>query len=247
MNISRNLLCPCGSKLKYKKCCYDGIKLNHDKAKLVEVICDIDGVLNLLMLDLDEGFHAEYYDFAVTNFYNYLDRTDHEVDEILETDWGSQLYCEWVLLTARYQEKSLVDWVIEAEKTNVEGFDHDFLGMIANTQMSFYEMVEQNNGYIVLKDLLSESVHFIKSIDEEQFVKNQVITGRVVDTKEGKILLSAYAKLSSVATISSLIIASKSLQVDVKSDHFNEAQLLMQLEILKTIVNAFESDNLQLV
>lgn len=247
MNIPRNLPCPCGSQLKYKKCCYDGIKIIQDQAKLVETICDIDGVLNLLMLDLDEGLHSEYYDYAVTNFYNYLERPAYEIDEILESDWGSQLYCEWVLLTARFEGKSLVDWVLSSEKTNVEGFDQDFLTILSNTQMSFYEMLELNNGYIVLKDLLSENYHFIKSIDPELFIKNQIVTGRILESKNGKILLSAYAKLNSISSINSLLMTSKSLLEDVDSSHIEEAQLLMQLEVLKTIINAFESGHLELI
>ncbi|MCO4782271.1 MAG: SEC-C domain-containing protein [Candidatus Cloacimonetes bacterium] len=247
MSIPRNLSCPCGSKLKYKKCCYDGIQLKHDKAKLIEAICDIDGILNLLMSDLDEGFHADYYDYAVSNFYNYLDRPDHEIDEILETDWGSQLYCEWVLLTARFENRSLVDWVALSEKTNVEGFDPEILQALGCTRMSFFEMVSMAGDYIILKDVLSEDYHFVKSLDEKQFVERQLVTGRIVNTKHGKVLLSAYAKLNSISLINNLLLTSKSLVDDVNSDYLQEAQLLMQLEILKTIVEGFEMNSLELI
>ncbi|PCJ19854.1 MAG: hypothetical protein COB02_06625 [Candidatus Cloacimonadota bacterium] len=247
MDIPRNSNCPCGSNLKYKKCCQNNFNNTHKKEKLIESICDIDAILNLLMCDLDEGLHGEYYDYAVSNFYNFLERSDKEIEAILEEGWGSQLYCEWILLTAKFENMSLIDWVIDSKKTNVEGFDKSFLQSISDTKMSFFEMLEIKEGYLILKDLLFCEIHFIKLLDDDLFEKNRVISGRVINTSDGKILLSAFTTISDLSILKPLQVLAISLSNDLEDKQMKEAELLMQLEILKTLVCGFESKKMVLL
>lgn len=168
--ISRNQPCPCGSGLKYKKCCMPKAQSETTPASASKAIHEMDARLVERMMRYGVGrFGTGWHARAAADF------QDPEASD--------QLLYQWAVHHILIDEKPLAQWLLEARKAQLSNQERAWLEAQRAAWLSPWEALEVEPGRgIRLRDLLTgEERTVLEASASKTIVTREVLLGRIVD------------------------------------------------------------------
>lgn len=198
MKISRNELCPCGSALKYKSCCSNGIKSRASDDALQVRVEAFDQLVAVLLAKAGEERMQAFYKMGLGQFRIATELNEDQFYQYLESDFGYQQFMEWYLFTMPFDESpSLFEYLgfeilDEGLMESSDIVQQEILPSLLQSRFSLLEVQDLTEGHFVLRDALCAEWHFVRALSELPLEKGDLVTGRILNTEAGKVLLSAY-------------------------------------------------------
>jgi|GEM_PF-1420484 len=198
MKISRNELCPCGSSLKYKSCCSSGITIRASDDDLQVRVEAFDQLVAVLLAKAGEERMQGFYEMGLGQFRIATELNEDQFHQYLESDFGYQQFMEWYLFTMPFDESPSLFEYLGSEILDeglIEGSEivqQEILPSLLESRFSLLEVQDLTEGHFVLRDALCTKWHFVRALSELPLEKGDLVTGRILNTEAGKVLLSAY-------------------------------------------------------
>lgn len=187
MKLERNESCPCGSGKKFKKCCEAGENWKGSEDGLKSDIELFDAFLQQGLQKLTEDDFAEFQDFSLESLANLLGLDDASMAWFTDTPFGGQVCLEFLLFLAPFEgADSFLHSCLENQPEVIQELSH--------SRLELFEIVDARENLLLVKSLLDETPHLLPVLQARELIKGEWISGRIVNTENGKLLLSSYAR-----------------------------------------------------
>ncbi|MFH1154460.1 MAG: SEC-C domain-containing protein [Pseudomonadota bacterium] len=174
--IARNDPCPCGSGLKYKKCC---LQINggfqpytaDERASALQKMDDF----------VDQGRWQEYEDEAMNMFWNDLEQNLPQLDDYVHF-MSESMFDFWFCFDFKTDDdRPLFHYFLDGSPSLTKG-ELSFINMAGKSCVRLYEAVEVIPGKsITLKDLISGRVTEVREIRGSQSMKrHEILAARIM-------------------------------------------------------------------
>ena len=167
--ISRNAACPCGSGLKYKKCC-----LNKD-ARPPRPESGADS-----MQAMDHRLVADMIRFMERRCGDAWVLASEDFDDAEAT---MQLSVPWLLYSFLYKGRTIVDRYLEEQRSSLTPNERDWLMAQQRSWLTVWEVLDVEPGkFLTVKDLLSGEERNVYEVSGSRTLKKRdTVLARVVD------------------------------------------------------------------
>ncbi len=187
MKLERNESCPCGSGKKFKKCCEAGESWKGSEDGLKSDIELFDAFLQQTLQKLTEDDFAEFQDFSLESLANLLGLDDASMAWFTDTPFGGQVCLEFLLFLAPFEcAGSFLHSCLEDQPEVIQE--------LSCSRLELFEIVDARENLLLVKSLLDETPHLLPVLQARELIKGEWISGRIVNTGNGKLLLSSYAR-----------------------------------------------------
>ena len=167
--VSRNAPCPCGSGLKYKKCCVDKEALPPRPES---------GVASVRALD----------ERLVADMIRFIGRRPDAAWKLAAKDFGdeqaaAQLFVPWLLYCFHFDGRTIVDQYLEKRGPSLSISERDWLTAQQRSWLTVWEVIDVEPGRLLtVKDLLSGEVRIVHEVSGSRTLKKRdAVLARVVD------------------------------------------------------------------
>lgn len=167
--VSRNQSCPCGSGLKYKKCCLDKDTARPHPASNVAPIHQ-----------LDERLVADMIRFARLRC---EDAWELAADDFVNEAAALPLFFPWLVYGFHFEGHTIVDRYLEERGRSLSAKEREWLEAQKRSWLSVWEVVEVDPGrHVMVKDLLSCEERIVHEVSGARILKKRdAVLARVVD------------------------------------------------------------------
>lgn len=167
--VSRNETCPCGSGLKYKKCCLDKDALRPRPESGAASINAMDDRQVADMLRFTKRRYNDAWELAAEDF-----------DDAEAT---MQLSVPWLLYCFLYKGRTIVDRYLEERGRSLAPSERDWLTAQQRSWLTVWEVLDVEPGkLLIVKDLLSGEERSVHEVSGSRTLKKRdAVLARVVD------------------------------------------------------------------
>jgi hypothetical protein len=204
----RNDPCPCGSGLKYKKCCLP--KHETARAEALPRVTPREMVMPKLMrFAYSPRFDRDHDVGHVLFWADYLDEMDpDETDRFIESDDSDVKYNAWFLWDLIIDDgRTVADLFLERHGRSLEPGERAYVERMRGSHLSLYQVdrLERGRG-VLLRDLLTKSTMFVyEKLGSEQLIRSDLVGARVVPNEAGLPMFEGGLYLYDVADKSALV------------------------------------------
>jgi len=202
MKTNRNEPCPCGSGLKYKKCCLshatESSTISYGWRKLRVTDGELTDQLMHYAADL---FGKAGLEAAWEEFHGFSKNTPEIADELMVFE---QAFLPWFLynwcpdpnddITADLPTTVAAEHYLARKASKVDGYKKSFIHASLDTHYSIYEVIHiVRHQSITLKDVLRGHIVTIhEKLASESLQKSHIIMARIVTINEDSIACGMY-------------------------------------------------------
>lgn len=146
MRVGRNEPCPCGSGLKYKKCCVNNASVGYSRAERMSA--------RTKLLDYVAHSLGSEDDVALDEFWSGLDDIDADADPQVSAV-SEQIFDDWSVFDYELEGGGVMADRFIAAKPNLSEGERAYLRILKSSSMRLYEVEDLVPGdSLTLKDLL---------------------------------------------------------------------------------------------
>lgn len=181
--ISRNDPCPCGSRLKYKKCCIDGAAARPSPASQPASARALEDGLVPELMRFQRQRYGDAWAMAARDFQS--------------PDSSVQLFAPWLLYEFHIDGRTLVDRFLDERGASLSIDQRAFLQAQQRSWLSIWEVLDVEPGeQVTVRDLLSGEVRTVHEKSGSRCVnKRDVVLARVVDYGGASIFCGMHPRL----------------------------------------------------
>lgn len=191
-SIGRNDPCPCGSGLKYKKCC-----LNKSAAMALSYTsAEREGALAKLMRFAAREEFKEAHRAALRVFWDdsRLKEPDEELARVMDSEQAEIAYNSWFIFDFSLEEgKTALDLFLERVAGGLSLGERRYLEGMRDSHLRLYEVLEvkPDEGFD-LRDVWDDRRFWVKErLGTRQIVQWDLIAGRIGAAGDGTIVFEA--------------------------------------------------------
>jgi hypothetical protein len=138
--VGRNDPCPCGSGLKFKRCC-----LKKEQPRGAYTSGERDSALQKLMRFAARSEFDDKHRVALELFWGdwLSDEPDEELEEVMDSEQASVAYNGWFVFDFDLDEgRTVVDLFLEREEKRLSSGERNFLDDMRGSRLRLYEILE---------------------------------------------------------------------------------------------------------
>ena len=197
--VGRNEPCPCGSGVKFKKCC-----LNESVQATSYLPAERDSALAKLMRFCAREEFIETHQIALVLFWgDWLgEEPDGRLEKVMDSDQSELAYHSWFAFDFDIgDEKSMLDLFLQREGAKISPRERQYLEGMRESQLRVYEVVEvkADEGFRV-RDLWDDRRLWVRErLGTRQIVKWDLVAGRIGTAGDGVKIFEALPYVFSAA------------------------------------------------
>jgi hypothetical protein len=189
MSPGRNDLCPCGSGLKYKKCCLLKDEAAHSIGARSADAARLSAIAKLLRFADSPEFedaHTAAYELFWPDTLDDLDE-DEALDFLGSVDVQAKFH-PWLLFDFEVEPgRTFSDLFLERRDWGLDPREHDYIGRLRQSWMSLYQVEDVERGHgLLVRDLLTRQRTFVhERMASEEAVRWDLLAARLLPEENG--------------------------------------------------------------